>query len=195
MHQGSSLSPAPIPPVGGRGGAPIHDDALASRLRAGDPECLREIMQAHGPQLLSFTRRFTSDPGLSEEIVQDAFVTLWRRPDLFDPARGSLRSLLIGIVRHKAIDASRKKRPIPVEDPEVGGTPDASVLIDLRGDVRRALAVLSPIQREAIFLAYYGGLTYREVARHLGVPEGTAKTRLRDGLMRLRDLASAGALG
>jgi RNA polymerase sigma-70 factor (ECF subfamily) len=176
----------------------LTDAEVADRLLARDEQMLREVMREYGGAVFGMAKRVISDPTLAEEVAQDAFVALWRRPGAFDPDRGSLLAFLLGVTRNKAVDlvrkeeSSRRTTASLVTEAEVTSTePPASeqmVEAERRQDVKNALSRLSEVQREAIVLAYFGGRTYREVADELGIPEGTAKTRLRDGLIRLREL-------
>jgi RNA polymerase sigma factor (sigma-70 family) len=175
------------------------DAVLAERLMARDEEALREVIESHGRMVHGMARRILSEPLLAEEVAQDTFLALWRRPGAFDPGRGGLLGFLLAVARNKAIDMVRREesRRRAAEalafEAEIGApvVSDSGDRVEERDEVRAALQRLSPIQREAIVLAYFGGRTYREVASELGVPEGTAKTRLRDGLIRLRQLMSA----
>lgn len=172
--------------------------ALAGRLLERDESALEEVIAAYGGVVFGIARRVIADAAMAEEVAQDAFLALWRRPGAFDPDRGSLQSFLIGIARNKAIDLVRReesrrrtKDALIAEAealPAVAAAPSASEGFGERQEMTAALQKLSPLQREAIVLAYFGGRTYREVAEELEIPEGTAKTRLRDGLIRLRDL-------
>ena len=175
------------------------DQALVDRLMARDESALGEIVDAYGGLVLGMARRVLADVGMAEEVAQDVFVALWRRPGAFDASRGSLQGFLMGVARNKAIDVVRreetrkKARDTLILEQEATSTgPSATEQIDERQRVTAALGRLSPPQREALVLAYYGGRTYREVADELGIPEGTAKTRLRDGLSRLRELLTRG---
>lgn len=133
---------------------------------------------------------------LAQEVVQDTFLALWRRPGSFDPQRGPLRTFLLGVARNKAVDLVRKEESLRRTKEALAMEADASlsnpetagemVAAEERATIKQALQGLPPLQREAIVLAYFGGRTYREVAGELGIPEGTAKTRLRDGLLNLR---------
>jgi RNA polymerase sigma-70 factor, ECF subfamily len=167
------------------------DERLVERLGARDQGALGHVMERHGPAVLGLARRVVADLAAAEEVAQDTFLALWQRPGAFDPAKGSLRGFLLGVARKKAIDAVRKEavRTRARGALEQRGIPGApSIDVEERETVLTALGELTKLQREAIFLAYFGGLTYREVAGELGVPLGTAKTRMRDGLLRLRSL-------
>ncbi len=176
-----------------------EEGRLAEGIRARDEGALREVIDAYGALVYGMARRVVADPQLAEEVAQDAFLALWRRPGAFDPARGTLGGFLVGIARNKGVDlvrreqAARRARDSLVASAEAstGVSPGEPLTeVDERREVAGALAHLSRVQREAIVLAYFGGRSYREVATELDIPEGTAKTRLRDGLARLRELMS-----
>lgn len=169
------------------------DAELADRLMARDEGALRETIAIYGGSVHGMARRVITEPSLAEEVAQDTFLALWRRPGAFDPSRGSLKSFLLGVARNKAIDLVRReeslKRTKASLTSEMETTPHATTFtdeLDERSAVHQALSQLTQVQREAIVLAYFGGRTYREVASELGIPEGTAKTRLRDGLGKLK---------
>lgn len=173
------------------------DDHIVDRLLARDEGALREVISAYGGAVYGMARRVVAEPTLAQEVAQDVFVALWRRPGAFDPQRGSLRAFLMGVARNKAVDlvrreeAHKRAREALISDFETGQESDDETVIEGVADaqdIRHSLQRLSTEQREAIVLAYFGGRTYREVALELGIPEGTAKTRLRDGMRKLRDL-------
>jgi RNA polymerase sigma factor (sigma-70 family) len=175
------------------------DEALLDRLMARDERALEEVVEAHKALVYGMARRILVDAGLSEEVAQDTFLALWRRPGSFDPARGTLQGFLMGVARNKAIDVVRREETrrrardeLMSEQEMTSGTPPATEAVDERQRVTAALVRLTAPQKEAVVLAYYGGRTYREVAEELGIPEGTAKTRLRDGLAKLRELLARG---
>ena len=171
-----------------------RDVDLADRLMARDESALREAIALFGPVVFGMARRILAEPSLAEEVSQDTFMALWRRPGAFDPTRGSLKTFLVGVARNKAIDLVRREESLRrsatalAAEAEVAETVVTTGGFEEREEIRDALVQLSDVQREAIVLAYFGGRTYREVAAELGVPEGTAKTRMRDGLIRLREL-------
>lgn len=171
--------------------------ALAAGLQARDEDALREVISLYGPAVYGMALRVVTDATLAEEVVQDTFLALWRRPGSFDPERGpSLKAFLAGVARNKAVDlvrreeAKRRVKESLLREAKVGvgTTTSPTEGVGERIEIRAALQQLSGVQREAVVLAYFGGRTYREVAEELGIPEGTAKTRLRDGLMRLKHL-------
>ena len=173
------------------------DSALAARLMARDETALRETIDLYGGIVHGMATRVLAEPGLAEEVAQDVFLVLWRRPGAFDPERGSLKTFLVSIARNKAIDLVRREEGHKrVRDSLINAldassdSPRFDTEVEGRTDMKNALNRLSTVQREAITLAYFGGRTYREVAVELGVAEGTAKTRLRDGLGKLRDMLS-----
>jgi RNA polymerase sigma-70 factor (ECF subfamily) len=178
-----------------------EDLALLRRIQEGDKRAFRDLATRLTPSALALATRVTANRDLAEEAVQEAFLDVWRRSDRYDVRRGGLRQWVLGVVHHKAVDAVRRERsavevglkgpdPVPPPDPEEEGW-----MSDRRGRVRKAVEKLPSAQREAIMLAYFGGLTYREVAEHLGIPEGTAKSRMRDGLMTLRGLLERHGIG
>jgi RNA polymerase sigma-70 factor (ECF subfamily) len=171
------------------------DEEILERLLARDEKTFRSTVDVYGPAVFGIARRVLADPNLAEEVAQDTFVALWRRPGAFDPERGTLRSFLLVVARNKAVDLVRReetrKRATATLLQEAFATSETLTQderIADRAEIQAALAQLSLVQREAIVLAYFGGRTYREVARELKIPEGTAKTRLRDGLVKLKTL-------
>ena len=175
------------------------DEALVDRLMARDERALAEVVDAYKGLVFGMARRILVDAGLAEEVAQDTFLALWRRPGSYDPGRGGLQAFLMGVARNKAIDVVRREETrrraaselVAGQDME-SEVPPATEAVDERQRVVAALGRLSVPQKEAVVLAYYGGRTYREVAEELGIPEGTAKTRLRDGLAKLRELLARG---
>ena len=170
-------------------------DDLIEALMGRDESALRGVIDLYGDLVYGVARRVLADPHLAEEVAQDTFLALWNRPGAFDPQRGSLQSFLVGIARNKAIDLVRREESrgrardsLTAEMHTASKRTSPHEQVDERQEVAAALAQLSPAQQEAIVLAYFGGRTYREVAAELGIPEGTAKTRLRDGLIRLREI-------
>ncbi len=171
-----------------------EDRALINRLLERDEGALREVMSTYGGLVFGMAKRVVADPTMAEEVAQDAFLALWRRPSSYNSDRGSLQSFLLGVTRNKAIDLvrheeslKRTKDALITEATSEGESPnELAVGMEERDELRAALFSISEVQREAVVLAYFGGRTYREVADELGIPAGTAKTRLRDGLAKLR---------
>jgi RNA polymerase sigma-70 factor (ECF subfamily) len=177
------------------------DERLVARLLERDEDALGSVVARYGGVVFGVACRVVAEPTLAEEVAQDTFLALWGRPGAYDPTRGTLQAFLLGVARNKAIDLVRREQSVRktkdaliLEAEASAGVPahESTVGFEERHEVRAALGELSDVQREAIVLAYFGGRTYREVAVELNIPEGTAKTRLRDGLIRLRELMTAG---
>lgn len=171
------------------------DRAVLARIATGELNALDELYERYKTMAYSIAYRITNDASLAEDVVQDAFLGAWRNADRYVTGRGSVKTWLLSIVHHRAIDAIRRRRPtteLPEQEavpppqfrvPDVWSEVSASLDADT---VRRALAVLSDVQREAIELAYFGGLTQVEVAERTGTPLGTVKSRMRLGLLAMR---------
>jgi RNA polymerase sigma-70 factor, ECF subfamily len=185
----------------GRSASPA-DDAdreVLELVSSGQLDALQELYDRYRTMAYSIALRITSDASLAEDVVQDAFLGVWRNASRYVAGRGSVKTWLLSIVHHRAVDAVRRRRPT-VELPEREDVPPpALTLPDIWHDVAAgldreaiaaALATLSDVQREAIELAYWGGLTQQEIAERTGTPLGTVKSRVRLGLLALR-----GALG
>ena len=181
------------------GGASIsavrdHSDSdLVDRLLARDERALQDVIETHSAAVYGMARRILGDSQLADEVAQDTFMAVWRRPGAFDRSRGSLRAFVLGVAHNKAVDLVRKEQRLSrAKDAlihEAGSQSEALAhdeSIARRDEMTTALAHLSSVQKEALVLAYFGGRTYREVAEELGIPQGTAKTRLRDGLANLK---------
>ena len=174
----------------------VEDALLASRIRAGDQAALGAVYDRYAALAMAVALRVVSERELAEDLVHDAFVAVWQKIDRFDARRGSLRSWILTIVRNRAIDRLRARRPrIEIGEADEGlllrtsPNPTLERAAERLGssELRAALANLPAEQREAIELAYYGGHTYREIAAMTGVAQGTANGRLRLALGKLRD--------
>jgi RNA polymerase sigma factor (sigma-70 family) len=178
------------------------DGQLRERLLAGDDDALAEAYDRWSALIYSLALRITADHAAAEDVTQDVFVHLWQHPDRYDPHRGALRGWLCLLARSRALDWLRRRRTqdrcyaaAAVIAPTPAEVDDGVVWQAEAKAVREAVAALPDRQREAVLLAYYRGRTYREVARDLGIPEGTAKWRLRAALSGLADcLAAEGIL-
>lgn len=182
----------------------LHPDAeLLARLLEGDSGALRAAYACYSSLVFGLARRVTTSASAAEDITQEVFLHLWERPDAVDLSRGSLRSYL-GVVTHRrAVDAVRRASRARVRDERAGMESAAtavgheSAVIERDEQARRtrqlraAIDALPIDQRRALELAYFGDCTYREVATELGIPEGTAKSRLRLAIAKLRDLIDA----
>jgi RNA polymerase sigma-70 factor, ECF subfamily len=174
--------------------AEASDGSLVVAIARGRTEALAEVHRRHAGALLGLARRILGQRQLSEEVVQEVFLSLWNSPERFDPERGSLRSFLLTKVHGKSVDTIRTERSRQARE-ERESTFRAESAYDLEREVldlsmadrvRQAMESLTEGERRAIELAYFGGQTYREVAATLGDPEGTIKTRIRSGLKRMR---------
>lgn len=175
------------------------DDLELHRLvAAGDRDAFDRLYRRFGPASFGLALRVTRQPALAEEVVHDAFLSLWRAPEAFDPARGAFRTFFLSLVHHRAVDTVRREErlrsrtqraqnlePVRGEDVAEDVIEDAD-LDRRRRQVREALADLSPEQRQVIELAYFGGHTQAEIAEELGIPIGTVKTRTLAAMRKLR---------
>lgn len=172
------------------------DEELVSALAVQDGTALAALYDRYGRLAFSLAVRIVGSPESAEEIVQEAFLSLWRGAVSYQAGRGTVRTWLLSITHHRAIDAVRRRasrvQTAPLDDrAQFVGAQD--VWLDVsrsltRDEVRIALARLPTEQRESIELAYFGGLTYPEIAQRLDLPLGTVKSRLRLGLQKLRTL-------
>jgi RNA polymerase sigma-70 factor (ECF subfamily) len=195
---------------------PSDDAALVGHIASGSESALGTLYDRHAAAVFSLALSVGHDHGAAEEVVQETFLALWNRAEMFDPARGSLRSWLFAIARNRALDHIRwTGRRVPAapfsvaigDRPDEAGTvewlaasgvmvgvgvpePGPEAAFDLgetQASVSAALGVLSDLERETILLAYRDGLSQSEIATRLGWPLGTVKTRSRRALRRLRD--------
>ena len=178
------------------GGAEAPISQLLRRSARGDQAAFAELYDATSARVHGLVLRVVRDPAQADEVTQEAFLEIWRTAPRFDPDRGSAISWLLTIGHRKAVDRVRSaeastrrdttyhERNQPVAHDETAEA--ATAALEARR-VRQAMTSLTEVQREAIQLAYFGGYTHTEVATMLDLPVGTAKTRIRDGLIRLRD--------
>lgn len=177
-------------------GSDANATALAACAR-GDRDALKAIYEREGPTLLAVAHRIVRRRDVAEEVVQEAFVQIWRRADSFNPALGSGRAWIYAVVRNRALNQLRDDRHVPVEDDELanlvtqdGELDDAFERLAEASALRRCLARLEPPRRKAILLAYVSGLTHGEIAGRLGAPLGTVKAWIRRSLLVLRECMS-----
>jgi RNA polymerase sigma-70 factor, ECF subfamily len=172
------------------------DAALMRRFAARDQEAAEIIYDRFASRIHGLGIVMLGNDAAAQDLVQDAFVKLWRNGDRYDAARGKLENWVLLVARSLAIDALRRRvldaRTLErsVAGPEISTEPGPDELAetaDLASRARRAMSALSPGQRAALELAYFGGKTAAEVAELEGIPLGTAKTRIRTALLRLRD--------
>ena len=175
------------------------DERLVEALDSRDERALEALYDRHGDYVYSVCLRMVGDVQLAEDLSQEVFLRLWRRPDLFDVNRGRFLTWLLSVARNRAIDERRSRgRRFRLETPPSVHTEemlqlvptdeerDVAVVSEERVIIKKALAALPPEQRLAIELAYFGGYTQQEIADGLHQPLGTVKTRIRLGLQKLR---------
>jgi RNA polymerase sigma-70 factor (ECF subfamily) len=177
------------------------DESLVARMAGQDQEALSALYDRHHGVVFSLALRILRERAEAEEVLTDVFFQAWRAAGGFDPLRGSVVSWLITLCRSRAIDRLRARgrreahrgslEQEPASAPARGGAPggpEEAADLQMRGArIRAALGALSADQRSALELAYFGGLSHSEIAAKLGEPLGTIKTRIRQGLLTLRD--------
>jgi RNA polymerase sigma-70 factor (ECF subfamily) len=178
---------APTPPDG--------PNDLLGRVARGDEDAFDRLYDLLAPQVFGLVRRLLRDPAQAEEVTQEVFVELWRTATRYDPARGSVHSWALTLAHRRAVDrvrseqasSDRERRAAGGEIPPYDEVVEQVTASLEHEQVRQCLSTLTALQREAVTLAYYRGYTYREVAELLDANLATVKTRMRDGLVRLRD--------
>lgn len=171
---------------------------LLKRIAASDERAFATLYERFAPALYGMAFRIMNDAGEAEEVLQEGFTYIWRRASLFDPSRSSAFAWAVMIVRNKAIDKLRVRQrrerlrervtyetDFPAASDEYSAHQPA--LRERRALVRSALEQIAPDQRQALELAFFGGLTHEQIAEHLEAPLGTVKARIRRGLLKLRD--------
>lgn len=175
---------------------------LVSRVAVGDEKAFAKVYDAVAGPVLGVIRAVLRDQAQSEEVAQEVLVEMWRTAPRYRPDRGTAMNWILTLAHRRAIDRVRSAEAAAARDHRAAlldRTPEYDEVIEQvearleREQVRRCLRTLTEIQRQAVTLAYYRGLTYREVAQALTLPLGTVKTRLRDGLIRLRDCLGVSA--
>ncbi|MFD6423182.1 sigma-70 family RNA polymerase sigma factor [Streptomyces sp. NPDC060198] len=186
----------PVPSAG-----PDLQDLLVQVAR-GDQDAFAQVYDTVCGPVLGLIRTVLRDPAQSEEVAQEVLVEVWRTAPRYQPSRGSAMNWVLTLAHHRAVDrvrsaeasAAREHRAALLDRTPAYDEVTEQVESRLeREQVRRCLRTLSELQRESVTLAYYRGLTYSEVAELLGAPLGTIKTRLRDGLIRMRDCLGVNA--
>lgn len=163
-----------------------------------DERAFEDLYRTYGSAALGLAARVTGQRALGQEVVHDAFLAIWRAPEAYDPARGSLRTFLLSLVHHRAVDTVRREErlrkrgeraanlePVHGEDVAEDVVHD-TFLVGRRKEVRDALDELPPEQRQVVELAYFGGRTQVAIAEELGIPVGTVKTRTFAAMRKLR---------
>jgi RNA polymerase sigma-70 factor (ECF subfamily) len=175
----------------------LSDEALLAGLAAGDADAATAFIRRFQARVYGLVLTIVRDDGTAEDVAQETFVRAWKHARTYDPRRGRVATWLLAIARNLAIDVVRVKRVEPL-DPDlvasklqqagIAGSPaDEGAPPDERERIRRALAKLPAEQRRALFLAAYLGRTAQEIGELEGIPLGTAKTRIRTAMLKLRD--------
>lgn len=171
-------------------------DELVALVARGDERAFEQLYDALVATVHGLALQVVRNPAHAEEVTQEVFVEVWRTAARFDPSRGSVRAWVATMARRRAIDRVRAAQAATERDVRIGSASmerDTDLTLEAvevrfeKQQVRRCMGGLTELQREAVTLAFYRGHTHREVAGLLDVPLGTVKTRLRDGLIRLRD--------
>ena len=167
-----------------------RESELLERVRAGDPDAMAELYDRFAPLVYSAAMRVLGDGAAAEDVLQEVFLQVWRRPGVFDARRGSLAAWLAVIARHRAIDLRRRQRPSTPLDEVVVALDAALDEAAARGQVvervRAVLASMPAGQRRAVEMAFFEGLTHSEIAARTRQPLGTVKTRIRSALLAIR---------
>lgn len=167
-----------------------RDLALVTGLKSGDQGAMADVYDRYSPVVYAVALRVLGDTGAAEDVLQEVFLQLWRKPGAFDAERGSLGSWLAVITRNRAIDSLRRRRPeTDIEDvvlsvaPDIAGEADRARAAE---KVRGVMGEMAPAQRSVLEMAYWEGMSHSEIAVKTGEPLGTVKTRIRAGLIALR---------
>jgi RNA polymerase sigma-70 factor (ECF subfamily) len=169
---------------------------LLTSVARGDHAAFEQLYDRMAASVFGLVRRVLRDAAQSEEVTQEVFLEVWRAAAAYDASRGTAATWVLTIAHRRAVDrvrssqaASDRERRAAVRDVDrpFDEVSEAVQVRSERDDVRAALSSLTDLQRQAVQLAFYGGYTHTEVSELLGVPLGTVKTRIRDGLIRLRD--------
>lgn len=176
--------------------APMTDEDLLVRTGRGDMAAFEQVFDRFSGRVYGLVKRIVRDPTLSQDTTQVVMTELWRTAARFDPERGSATTWILTLAHRRAVDMVRREQASRDRIQKVGRSQverpadtvaEGVVMADEHAEVRAAMEHLTDLQREAIELAWFDGYTYREVAAVLDVPLGTVKTRMRDGMIRLRD--------
>jgi RNA polymerase sigma-70 factor, ECF subfamily len=178
----------------GQRARPDSLEVILAAVARGDHAAFRAVYDQVAPAVLGVARRVLRDPAQSEEVMQEVLLEVWRTAARFDPSAGSAAAWIMTVAHRRAVDRVRSEQRAAERELRAATASiaydDVSEAVEIGLDqerVRRCLNGLTDLQRESVTLAYYGGYSYREVAKLLGVAVGTIKTRMRDGLIRLRD--------
>jgi RNA polymerase sigma-70 factor (ECF subfamily) len=176
--------------------SPAAGEELLGRIAGGDQSAFGELYDQFAPRVLGLVKRLLVDHAQSEEVTQEIFLEIWQSASRFEPTRGGASTWIFTMAHRRAVDRIRSSQAGRNRDTKIG-IRDLTVAYDHVAEtvevrieherVERAMTRLTELQRQAVSLAYYGGFSHSEVADKLQIPLGTVKTRLRDGLIRLRD--------
>lgn len=175
---------------------PPSKEALLGRIATGDESAFSALYDDVAPRVLGLIRRLLIDHAQSEEVAQEVFLEIWQTASRFDESKGGASTWILTMAHRRAVDRIRSSQSARDRDTKVGIRDFApeydhvaeSVEVKIEHErVKQAMSQLTELQRQAVTLAYYGGYSHSEVAKMLSVPIGTVKTRLRDGMIRLRD--------
>jgi RNA polymerase sigma-70 factor (ECF subfamily) len=171
------------------------EGVLVERLATGDDAALADLYDRYAGFVYGLAHRMLMNRQAAEDVTQEVFVALWENPTRFEPGRGTLRGFLGTMTHRRAVDLirredarRRRESRAPADAPQAQDLAETAARTDTSGRVRNALSLLPEAQRRALELAYFQGHTYRQVAEVLGIPEGTAKSRLRLGLQRVAEI-------
>lgn len=192
-----------MPAVGtanGRTSTCSEEVALVEAVARADTRAFEALYDRYAAQAYGLALKISRSRQIAEEATQDAFLSLWQRPSAYRADKGTVAAYLLRAAHNKAVDAIRREESlrrreqagtVTVDEPVEDEMAELAWVRTRRDQVRSALGLLSAAHREALELTYFGGLTCTEVAEHLAIPLGTAKTRIRDGMIRLRKLLAA----
>jgi len=174
----------------------VSQDDLLALVARGDQAAFSELYDQIAPRVLGLVRRLLRDHAQSEEVTQEIFLEIWQSATRFDPGKGGASTWIMTMAHRRAVDRVRASQASRDRDVKIGirdfsnSYDNVAETVGVRIEherVEKAMLRLTDLQRQAVSLAYYGGYSHSEVAEMLGVPIGTVKTRLRDGMIRLRD--------
>ena len=176
--------------------APVTQDQLLARVAQGDQAAFAALYDQIAPRVLGLVRRLLRDHAQSEEVTQEIFLEIWQTATRYDSAKGGASTWIMTMAHRRAVDRVRASQSSRDRDTKIGirdydaAYDNVAETVQTRVEherVVKAMLRLTELQRQAVSLAYYGGYSHSEVATLLSVPIGTVKTRLRDGMIRLRD--------